>query len=106
MLILLNDQNFETEVLRSNLPVLVDFWAPWCGPCQIYEPIIEELAKDFKNKVKIGKLNVDENPTITEKYSIMSIPTSMLFNQGEMVKMWISVQAKEVLIEEIKKYAL
>lgn len=97
------DQNFDQEVLKSDKPVLVDFWAPWCGPCQVMGPIIEELAKEIGDKAKIGKLNVDENPEVSEKYGIMSIPTLKIFKGGQIVKDFIGLQAKETLKDELGK---
>lgn len=82
-MITLTDQNFETEVLKSELPVLVDFWAPWCGPCQRLGPVIEALATELAGKVKVGKLNVDENPQTAAKYGVMSIPAVVLFKDGQ-----------------------
>lgn len=79
------DQNFDVEALRADKPVLVDFWAPWCGPCRMVGPIIEELATSYAGKVKIGKLNTDENPAIASRYGVMSIPTILLFQSGEIV---------------------
>ncbi len=99
----ITDQNFETEVLKSDTPVLVDFWAVWCGPCRIQGPIVEELAKDMEGKVKVGKFNVDENPMMAQKYQIMSIPTLMIFKQGTVVKQFIGVQSKDVLTGELNK---
>ncbi|HLN19299.1 MAG TPA: thioredoxin [Patescibacteria group bacterium] len=103
MAIELKDDNFETEVLRSDKPVLVDFWAPWCGPCQVMGPIIEELAKEVEEKIKVGKLNVDENPVTAEKYAIMSIPSLKIFKNGQVVKEFVGLQAKESLKEELNK---
>ncbi|MBP6929348.1 MAG: thioredoxin [Candidatus Moranbacteria bacterium] len=88
--------NFEAEVLKSDVPVLVDFWAPWCGPCQLMGPVIEELAQEVTGS-KIGKLNVDEHPEIAEQFGIMSIPTIKVFKSGQVVKEYIGVQAKDLL---------
>ncbi|MBI5614383.1 thioredoxin [Candidatus Gottesmanbacteria bacterium] len=101
--IILTDANFDTEVLKSTKPVLVDFWAVWCGPCRVLGPIVEEVAKDIEGKAVIGKVNVDENPTVSQKYGIMSIPTIMIFKGGQVVKQFIGVQSKEVLVSELKK---
>jgi thioredoxin 1 len=98
-----NDQNFEDEVVKSEKPVLVDFWAPWCGPCQVMGPIIEELAKEMEGKIKIGKMNVDENPSTAEKYGIMSIPNIKIYKGGKVVRELIGVQSKESLKEELGK---
>ena len=95
------DQNFETEVLKSEIPVLVDFFAVWCGPCQMMAPVIEEMAKELEGKVKIGKMKVDENPQTAEKYSIMSIPTLILFRGGEPVKTLTGFRSKEDILNEI-----
>ncbi|MFZ5366114.1 MAG: thioredoxin [Patescibacteria group bacterium] len=100
----LTDKTFEIEVLKSNLPVLVDFWAQWCGPCLMAAPVIEELAKEYEGKIKVGKLNVDENPKIAEKYGILSIPTVVVFRNGEEVKRQVGFPGREgylKLIQEI-----
>ncbi len=81
----LTDNNFKKEVLESVLPVLVDFWATWCGPCKMIAPTIEELAKEYAGKIKIGKVNVDENPKTATLYGIMSIPTLLFFRNGKIV---------------------
>ena len=100
-MIIFTDQNFEKEVLKSGTPVLVDFWAPWCGPCQMVGPIIEELAKEHEGKVKIGKLNVDENPQVATKYNVMSIPTVILFKEGQEVARQIGLESKETYLKLI-----
>ena len=97
------DNNFEQEVTKSDKPVLVDFWAPWCGPCQVMGPIISELAKEFEGKIKIGKMNVDENSHIAEEYAIMSIPALKIFKGGKVIKEFVGLQAKEILKTELEK---
>ncbi len=97
------DANFEKEVIKSDKPVLVDFWAVWCGPCVVQGPIVEEVAKSVAGKAKVGKFNVDENPTVAQKYMIMSIPTIMIFKNGTVVKQFIGVQSKETLLGELNK---
>jgi thioredoxin 1 len=99
------DQNFEQEVLKSNEVVLVDFWAPWCGPCQAMGPVIEELAKEFEGKAKIGKCNVDENGEISEKFSIMSIPSIKIFKNGEVKKEFTGLQTKEGIKKALDELA-
>lgn len=104
MPIVLNDRNFESEVLKSPVPILVDFWAPWCGPCQMMGPIVDEVEKEFKGKsVKIAKLNVDENAAIAEKYNVMSIPTFKIFKGGKVVDEFIGAQSKEEIIKRLEK---
>jgi len=93
--LIFTDQNFEGEVLKSDQPVVVDFWAPWCGPCRIVSPVIEELAKEYEGKVKVGKLNVDESPQTAQTYGIMSIPSVLFFKNGQPVKTMVGAQPKE-----------
>lgn len=100
-----NDQNFDQEVIKSEKPVLVDFWAPWCGPCQIMGPIIEELAKEMGEKAKIGKINVDENGETASAYGIMSIPALKIFKGGKVVKEFVGVQSMANLKKELEAFS-
>lgn len=96
------DQNFKEKVLGAKVLVLVDFWAPWCGPCQMQGPIVEEVAKELEPKVKVGKLNVDENPNTASQYQIMSIPTLIIFKDGKVTERLIGLQSKEVLVNKLR----
>lgn len=98
------DENFEMEVLQSSKPVLVDFWASWCQPCLALAPIIEELAAEYKDNLIIGKINVDENPQTPSKYMIYSIPTLILFKDGEIKAQIIGFKLKKELVKLISKY--
>ena len=89
------DQNFQDEVIKSDTPALVDFWAPWCAPCRMVSPIIEELAKEYEEKLKVGKVNVDENPNSASQCGIMDIPSILIFKKGQPVKTMIGAQSKE-----------
>ena len=100
----ITDANFEEEVLKSEIPVLIDFWAVWCYPCQILGPVIEEISNEMKDKVKVMKLNVDENPKTSQSFNVMSIPTVMLFKDGKAVETFIGVQPKGVYTNAISKY--
>jgi len=101
--ITLTDATFDAEVMQNKQPVLVDFWAVWCGPCQMQGPIVEEVAAALDGKVKVGKVNVDENSAVSQKFNIMSIPTLMIFKDGTVVKQFIGVQSKETLLNELNK---
>ena len=98
MEIKLSTENFEKEVLKSEKPVLVDFYADWCGPCNAMAPVIEELAKELEGKVKVGKINVDENPDIAVEYNVMSKPTLIVFKNGKEEKRLVGLRNKEELI--------
>lgn len=90
------DANFQKEVLESEVPVLVDFWAEWCQPCQMVGPVVDELAEEYKGKMVMGKMNVDENAEVPGTYGIMSIPSLLVFKKGEPVKTFVGVQSKDV----------
>ena len=102
--ITLTDSNFEAEVLKSDKPVLVDFWAPWCGPCQMMGPLVEELATELEGKAKVAKLNVDENQVTAGKYKVMSIPTFLVLKGGEVVDQMVGGVQKDKLKEMIEKH--
>jgi thioredoxin 1 len=101
--VILSDENFESEVLKSDSPVLVDFWAAWCGPCKAIAPVIEELAEEYSGKVKIGKLNVDENPNTASTYGVRSIPTLIAFKGGQQEAQAVGLQPKEKIKEILDK---
>lgn len=103
-LIQANDDTFEQEVINSNLPVLVDFWAPWCGPCLMVAPVIEQIAEAYRGQLKVVKVNVDENPAISSRYQIMSIPTLILFKGGKPVDSIIGALPKSQLIDFISQH--
>jgi thioredoxin 1 len=97
------DDNFEQEILKSNIPALVDFWAAWCGPCRAIAPVVEELAKDYAGKVKVAKMNVDENSKTPVKYGIRAIPTLILFKNGDVVDQITGAVSKSQIDNAIKK---
>lgn len=102
MNLITNKNNFEETILKSKTPVLVDFYADWCTPCKMMSPIIEEVSNEFKGKITVLKINIDECPDIAQKYSVMSIPTIILFKNGEATKISVGVTSKEKLVEMVQ----
>lgn len=100
--ITLTKQNFETEVLNSDTPVLVDFWASWCGPCRMVAPIVAEIADEYDGSIKVGKVNVDEEPELAARYQVTSIPTLMAFKNGELVNIAVGYRTKAEILELFK----
>jgi thioredoxin 1 len=97
----ITDSNFDQQVLKSSEPVLVDFWAPWCGPCRMIAPLVEELAGENLGSIKVGKVNIDDNPGAAQNYGVSSIPTLMLFKGGKIVNQFVGVQPKNRLQQAI-----
>jgi thioredoxin 1 len=102
MVIEITDSNFEEVVMKSDKPVLVDFWAEWCGPCRIVGPTVEELAKDFDGRAVVGKVNVDENSSVAAQFGIRNIPTLLIFKNGQIVDKQVGVAPKSVLAQKIE----
>ena len=100
----LTDSNFDAEINKGDTPILVDFWAPWCGPCRMVAPIVDEIASEFEGKIKVFKLNTDENPNVASQYGIRSIPTLMIFKGGQKVDTVVGAVPKTTLSGTISKY--
>lgn len=101
MVVEVNERNFEEEVLKSELPVVVDFWAAWCGPCRSMAPIVEQVADEFAGRVKVAKLNVDENQTLTQRFGIKGIPTLLFFRNGKVVAQEVGYMPKEAVVQKL-----
>ncbi len=100
----LSDKNFDVEVLKSSLPVIVDFWAEWCGPCRMISPIVEEIAKDLQEKLKVAKVNIDDEQEIAARFNIMSIPTLLIFKDGKVVEQIVGAMPKAQLLSKMNPY--
>lgn len=96
-----SDENFESEVLNSDVPVLVDFFAEWCGPCKMMGPVVDKIAQEYEGKAKVGKIDIDKNPGLASKYNVMSVPTFMVFKQGKIVDTVIGAVSKEELTKNL-----
>jgi len=102
--VILNDNNFEQEVIKSDIPVLVDFWAPWCAPCMMIAPVIEELAQEYEGQLKVCRLNVDEAPQAASRFQIMAIPSLLIFKEGQPVEKIVGVIPKERIVSKLQAY--
>ena len=98
------DATFEAEVLKSSKPVIVDYWAEWCGPCRMVAPVLEEIAAEYGDKIEVVKLNIDENPTVSQRYGIMAIPTMNVFSGGQVVKQIVGAKPKSALLRELAEF--
>ena len=99
--IVITEANFEQEVVKSDIPVLLDFWAPWCGPCKMLLPVVEEIAKDFDGKVKVGKVNTDENMSLSSQFQITSIPCLIIFKDGKAINKMVGFRPKTAIEQEL-----
>jgi thioredoxin 1 len=100
----ITDANFDAEVVKSEVPVLLDFWAPWCGPCRVVAPVVEELAKTYKGKIKVGKMNVDDHDQVPQKFQISSIPTLLVFKAGKLVGQVVGAVPKSKIEAELQRH--
>ena len=98
------DATFETEVLKNSKPVIVDYWAEWCGPCRMIAPVLEEIASEYSDKIDVVKLNVDDNPAVAQKYQILAIPTLNVFQNGEVVKQIKGAKPKSALLKDLAEF--
>jgi thioredoxin 1 len=98
------DDSFETDVLQNDKPVIVDYWAEWCGPCRMVAPVLEEIATEYGDKIDVVKLNIDENPTVSQRYGIMAIPTMNVFSGGQVVKQIVGAKPKSALLRELAEF--
>ena len=98
------DETFETEVLNNSKPVIVDYWAEWCGPCRMVSPVLEEIATEHADKIDVVKLNIDENPKVSQRYQIMAIPTMNVFSGGQVVKQIVGAKPKSALLRELAEF--